>query len=395
MAPRARSLKVQSLVVSLSALLLAVNVAFADDGPPSTLHLEGDHWTAWDAPSEYPEGADVHIIERGDTLWDLAAQFLGDPYLWPQLWERNQYIRDAHWIYPGDGLVISVEVVPVETLAQATEMEALPSSSSDDGAGTGASERQAPMPLGSESDIYCSGFIGPDKMEFPYEIVGSEAAALAGPIYGERKPRKTEFGVATYTLKNDLATSDIVYLDGGRDAGLSAGSMFTMVQVMNQVRHPLTRQVVGRFNRYLGRVRVLSVQEDTAIAEIMESCHPAQIGAKLMPFVPEPVPLGRYSAMRPINQPAPNDQLDSAAAIIYVDFDYLSLGEGNVVFIDRGAADDVTPGDVFTIYRMNTPGLPAVVMGELAVLSVHSDTSLARILSSRYTVRVGDRLELK
>jgi hypothetical protein len=93
--------------------------------------------------------------------------------------------------------------------------------------------------------------------------------------------------------------------------------------------------------------------------------------------------------------PAGNDILADSAAIIHVDFAYVSLGEGNVVFIDRGEVDDVTPGDIYTIYRMNSPGLPAVVMGELAVLSVNEETSMGRILKSRYTVRVGDRLDPK
>ena len=34
----------------------------------------------------------------------IAGQLFGDPYLWPQLWEANQYILDAHWIYRGPGL---------------------------------------------------------------------------------------------------------------------------------------------------------------------------------------------------------------------------------------------------------------------------------------------------
>ena len=25
-----------------------------------------------------------------------------NPYLWPQIWDQNRYITDAHWIYPGD-----------------------------------------------------------------------------------------------------------------------------------------------------------------------------------------------------------------------------------------------------------------------------------------------------
>src|SRR5688572_9800138 len=105
----------------LAAVVLGSSVLAAADRPPQDLHLVGDHWTAWDPPQP-PAGVQVHIIERGDTLWDLAARFFGDPYLWPQIWEKNQYILDAHWIYPGDPLVLGIEVAPVETLTEAGEV---------------------------------------------------------------------------------------------------------------------------------------------------------------------------------------------------------------------------------------------------------------------------------
>jgi hypothetical protein len=374
--------------------------------PPKDLHWEGDHWSAWDEPDEVPEGAQTYDVQQGDTLWDLAERYFGDPYLWPQLWERNQYILDAHWIYPGDTLVISVEVVPVDTLAEAEEE----GYGFDSGEGVAVeepleagddtmlfdSDAGQPTPLGSESDIYCSGFIGPVDQEFPFAMVGSEAAALAPSIWGKRsrKTITTKFGVVN-TVKAGLATSDIVYLDGGRAGGMLPGDSFMMVAPLDVVRHPISGDRVGRFYRYLGRARVLSVQQETAIAEIMHSCHPAEIGALLMPFVPEPVPLARRSSMRPVNMPADDAVLEQAGVIVHVDHSIVSFGEGQVVFIDRGEADDVTPGDVYTIYRLNTPGLPAVVLGELAVLSVNDTTSTARILSSRYTVRVGDRIDPK
>src|SRR5262245_32943232 len=110
--------------VRLSAVVVATLVAAslplaAADQPPKDLHWTGDHWTAWNPPTPAP-GEQVHVVVRGDTLWDLARQFYGDPYLWPQLWERNKYVLDAHWIYPGDPLVLGPEVAPVENLAQGT-----------------------------------------------------------------------------------------------------------------------------------------------------------------------------------------------------------------------------------------------------------------------------------
>jgi hypothetical protein len=47
-----------------------------------------------------------YIIKKGDTLWDLAFQFLGDPFKWPELWHANASIKNPNLIYPGDHLVI-------------------------------------------------------------------------------------------------------------------------------------------------------------------------------------------------------------------------------------------------------------------------------------------------
>src|SRR6185437_2535335 len=52
------------------------------------------------------DGQQVHIVEKGDTLWDLAGKYLNNNYAWPQIWELNQWIKDPHWIYPGDPLII-------------------------------------------------------------------------------------------------------------------------------------------------------------------------------------------------------------------------------------------------------------------------------------------------
>jgi hypothetical protein len=142
-------------------------------------------------------------------------------------------------------------------------------------------------------------------------------------------------------------------------------------------------------------VRILSVQENTAIAEIIQACDPVVVGAFLTPFQPEPVPLGRSTAMRPVNYPAAAEKLHNAPSIVYSKDDVIALGADHIVHIDLGE-QDVTPGDMYTIYRENNrPGMPPVVLGELAVLSVHKRFSVAKILESRYLIRIGDRLDPK
>src|SRR5256714_7789940 len=80
--------------------------------PPRELHRVGDHSTAYNPPdpATYPPGSKSYTIKRGDTLWGLAQKLYNNAYLWPQLWEANTWITDAHWIYPGDVLLIEGEI---------------------------------------------------------------------------------------------------------------------------------------------------------------------------------------------------------------------------------------------------------------------------------------------
>ena len=392
----------------LATLMVGATALTAADRPPQDLHLVGDHWTAWNPPATPADTQQVHVVVKGDTLWALAAKHLGNPYLWPQIWEKNQYVLDAHWIYPGDPLVLGLNVAPVESLAQSGTASGAPAAGEPGtaapvpppppGAITAGQAAGSPVPLGAESDIYCSGYVGEMDEQFPYSIIGSEYDSQVFDLsnYDVRVGKQIQgrYGAAT-TVKFGLASGDVIYVDGGKARGMSAGSQFTVVVAEQPVVHPLRREVVGRFYRYLGRVRILSVQENTAIAEIIQTCDPIVVGAFLTPFQPEPVPLGRSTAMRPVNYPAAPEKLESSPSIVYARDDILALGADHVVHIDVGEAE-VTPGDMYTIYRQNArPGLPPVILGELAVLSVHKHFSVAKILESRYLIRLGDRLDPK
>lgn len=399
---------VRRVVVPVLLLVVAIPLFGAtkkksSSRPPRELHRVADHWTAYNPPdpATWPAGAKTYTVKRGDTLWGLAQQFFKNAYMWPQLWESNTWITDAHWIYPGDVLLIDSETAQQIATAtgDATPPALMPEStpassdgstgttvvSSGDGYVTAADAvggSRTPIPLGTEADVYCYGYIGDPSEPMPNRISSWEDA---------------EMRFVSGAMRQDISGSigDLVILNGGTTTGLVAGETYIVVEggdLVNQPKH--STHVVGRQYSYRGQIRVLCADEHHARGIITQSCQDLHIGDRLKPLPQIPIPLARIPDM-PAFCDASSGKHSGFIVSAQGGWDD-ALGEGLLVQVTLGQADQIQPGDFLTVYRANVaPGQKYQVLGEVGILTTNTHTSTGKIVAMRYSMRVGDRVEIR
>ena len=125
----------------------------------------------------------IHLIIRGDTLWDISNHYLGTPWVWPSVWTENEYIANPHLIYPQDAVWISERLMRKLTPEEAERLRQAMAEAGEDFSASSALEI-----LGSEDgseDMAAADSEARDGSEAGDGSEYSDGSEYAGGIPGD------------------------------------------------------------------------------------------------------------------------------------------------------------------------------------------------------------------
>ncbi len=307
-----------------------------------------------------------YTIKKGDTLWDISGEFLKNPFLWPNLWENNDYIKNPDLIFPGNKLIIPSAIFTIPE----SEKEKIPVSAAE---ATLPVQAAVPAP---EEPVSTSMPSRPSRLKRPAvpaipaivkPVISSDTIEAGGYIINKIE----NYGVIRGSTedRNIFADGDIVNLSlsKGYTDKVSLGGKFTIFRTTGPVIHPMTKKKAGFIFIPVGIIEIDRVQGKDASGKIIRSYTYASPGDLIQP----------YSPALPVNtiKKASNDM---QGYIIEAQEGSALSAQYSIVYIDKGVADGITPGTILYVVGEKQDD----VIGELRVVSVQDATSTALVIKS-------------
>ena len=260
---------------------------------------------------------DIHLVRRGDTLWDLCNHYYQNPWAWPKVWSYNPQIANPHWIYPGDQVRLSSATGGGQ---QALSLGARGTKTIGNG---GTSLKRRGNVLKDTVFLRDQGYIGDPDRDVWGEIVGSDEEQMM------------------------LAEGNHVVLVLRPGVTVSKGQELT---IFDSVRQPEkvagARKPPGEIVAIRGTVKIIDFNPDTHMARaiLAESVDVVERGAKVGP-------VGRsFDVVPPVktNAKVSTRVLTSIYPNVYVARD-------QIAFLDKGSEDGLAQGNrLFVIRRGDT-----------------------------------------
>jgi hypothetical protein len=313
------------------------------------------------AESAKPSEGIVHTVVAGDTLWDLSAKHLGSPWKWTEIWERNRFLTNPHYIYPG----IQVVIVP----AGPKEFELAQEAASASGPAVPA-ETVAAVPPPAEPARPAVQPVAPPPV--PYLDIKPEDFVRAGEF--TREPPK---GIGNIQAGRDpkvgFVQGDQVYLSLRKE--IPEGQLLGVYRVRGPIDSPGKRPVSGYVKYLIGVIQAGPKVGGQATAKVAQSAEDLKnpdlvsyvkhMGEGNMAATSDGQPTGivrqsfedltrgdLISEEIPAYTPV---RIDPGAegipcSVITARLENKELAQGDFVYFDQGASAGVAVGNVFRLF---------------------------------------------
>ena len=238
---------------------------------------------------EAKETEGVYTIKKGDTLWDISSKFLKDPFLWPTLWQRNPYITNPHWIYPGNPIRLSA-IEEMKKEAPKEEPKKEPEKIAEEKPKEMVKEPEAkkveppPPPPIVEKKPEVVAEVKPLKVEEkPLYFIENRSAGFMSDIEYQG------IGIVLEGRdgKNLMSWGDILYLAFKTSESVLIGNKYTVFHASREIKHAITGRTIGRKYNVMGNIQIIDQHGNFFTAKVIESFDAIQIGDFIQPYSKE------------------------------------------------------------------------------------------------------------
>ncbi len=308
---------------------------------------------------------EAHIVSEGETLWGIAEQYFGDPFLWPEIYRLNtMVVEDPHWIFPGEELRLAGMplVQPVEPPAQDPQNVQQPPP------GQNPPPQQQPidvpppppvMPQPPPTDMSPTVF----SPTGPVEVV---TQTTVGATNAHRPVRRGEFYSAGFLTELEVlpfgrikrsvgqvemdrlpdASSTLIF--GKIELDAPDGASYAVDVALLIVRKGDKVKDWGRIIVPTGIAVVISATPEGTFARVMSQYYPITNGQELLALEPFIDP----GSVVPV---PPNAMLEGT--MIRTRDGNVLPSQQNIVLLDLGRSDGVDLGDIFVVLKKTPEGV--------------------------------------
>lgn len=228
---------------------------------------------------EKKEAEGIYTIKQGDTLWDISGKFLKDPFLWPKLWQRNPYITNPHWIYPGNPVRLSpIEEVKKEEPKKVVEEK--PKEVKEVKEVAEVKKVEPPPIVEKKPEVVVERKPVEEKKKVFSEI--RSAGFVAGIDYK---------GIGTILDSKEgktlMAEGDVVYLAFKTSEPILIGNKYTVIRASDVIRDPVTDKRVGRKYNITGNIQIIDQYGNFYTARVIETFDAIWKGDMVNPYLKE------------------------------------------------------------------------------------------------------------